>query len=287
MLFRSLMQEFAESAKQLSAHPAVQNDRRMLARAKALHSRALGMLGRVGESLVLAQEVAALGGAGTDDGIGEIEMLHSLVAALAESGQVMEAWKYAQEMAELAVVEDDQEAAGKAYWAIGNVAFLADDAEKGVSYHSLAAENLAPGNDVNTWALFNKGSALVRLAAGIADLETLECIERAELAISVTGGSAFQELEISMARAHWLLLTGKAEECILRLETILEHRNLLPDHTLAEVEYVAALALRKLGRDDEALVAALNSEKVFIAHGAHRRAAESRNVVDRISDGDR
>ncbi|MCC9198044.1 hypothetical protein QNO08_04860 [Arthrobacter sp. zg-Y820] len=277
------MQEFAASAKELSEHPAVQGDRRMLARTKALYSRALQILGQVGESLVLAQEVAALGGAGTDDGIGEIEMLHSLVAALAESGQEDEAWTYAQEMAKLAHEESDQETAGKAYWAVGNVAFLADDPENGAYYHSLAAENLAPGNDVNTWAQFNKGSALVRLAAGIADSETLECIERAELANSVTGGSAFQELEISMARAHWLLLTGKAEESAERLGEILEHRDLLPEHSLAEVEYVAALALRELGRNDEALEAAAHSEKVFIIHGSRRMASEAKRVIESIN----
>ena len=276
------MQEFAASAKELAEHPAIQNDPRMLARAKALYSRALGILGQVAESLVLAQEVAALGGGDADDGVGEMEMLHSLVAALAESDKVTEAWIYAREMAKLAAQESDPESAGKAYWAVGNVAFLADDLEAGLHYHSLAAEKLGPGNDVNTWALFNKGSALVRLAAGIADTETLECIERAELANSVTGGSPFQKLEISMARAHWLLLSGKAEESANRLNEILEHRNLLPDHTLAEVEYVAALALHDLGRNDEALIAASHSEKVFIVHGSHRMASEARQVIESI-----
>lgn len=279
------MQEFAASAKELTQNPSVQADPRMLARAKALYSRALGFLGQVGESLALAQEVAVLGGAGSEDGLGEFEMLHSLVAALAESEQIAEAWVYAQEMAELAGEETDQETAGKAYWAVGNVAFLADDPENGVHYHSLAAENLAPGNDVNTWALFNKGSALVRLAAGIADTDTLECIERAELANSVTGGSAFQELEISMARAHWLLLNGKAEESAERLENILEHRDLLPEHSLAEVEYVAALAMHALGRNDEALEAAAHSEKVFIIHGSRRMASEAKRVIDSINGG--
>ncbi|WAP51127.1 hypothetical protein OL239_14755 [Arthrobacter sp. ATA002] len=198
-----LMQEFAVSARELAEHPAIQSDPRMLARAKALYSRALGILGQVGESLVLAQEVAALGGGDTDDGIGEMEMLHSLVAALAESGEIAEAWKYALDMARLADEGSDAETAGKAYWAVGNVAFLADNPEAGVRYHSLAAENLAPGNDVNTWALFNKGSALVRLAAGIADVETLECIERAELANSVTGGAPFSSL-----RFQWHGRTG-------------------------------------------------------------------------------
>lgn len=277
------MQEFAASAKALSEHPALQGEPRMVARAKAMHSRALEALGHVGEALVLAQEVAALRGEGADDVIGEIEMLHSLVAALTESGEEEEAWRHAQEMARLAGEQHDQEVAGKAYWAVGNVAFFLSDTESGVGYHKLAAENLAPGNDVNTWALFNKGSALVRLAAGIADQDTLECIERAELANSVTGGSPLQELEISMARAHWMLLTGKPDEALVRLQKILDHRELLPEHTLAEVEFVSALALHELGRNDEALVAASHSEKVFIGHGAQRRALQLRGLVESIN----
>lgn len=279
-----LMTEFAASAKELAEHPAIQADQRMLAGAKALYSRALGSLGMVTEALVLSQEAAALGGADADapDGVRDLELLHGLVAALAESGREEEAWKFAQEMARLAAEQDNLEVAGKAYWAIGNVAFLADDAKNGVYYHKLAAENLAPGNDVNMWALFNKGSAEARLAAGVVEPETLECIERAELANSVTGGSPLQELEISNARAHWLLLTGEAEGAAVRLQGILEQRELLPQHTLAEVEFVLSLALHELGRNDEALVAAVNSEKVFNEHGAHRRALAARSVIDSI-----
>lgn len=277
------MQDFAASVRTLSEHPALQGDPRMVGRAKALHSRALAVLGHVGEALALAEEVAALRRADTDEGIGEIEMLHSLVAALTESGRATEAWGYAQEMAILAGRQDDLETAGKAYWAVGNVAFLRGDTANGVRYHKLAAENLAPGNDVNTWAIFNKGSAQVRLTAGLVDHETLECIERAELANSVTGGSPFQDLETSMVRAHWLLLTGNAAEAAARLQQILDHRDLLPEHTLAEVEFVTSLALRELGRDDEALTAASHAEKVFIAHGARRRAVEARNVIESIS----
>lgn len=278
-----LMQEFAASAKELSENPALRGDPRMVAKAKALHSRALHSLGHVGEALALAQEVAELGGAAGDDVAGEIDLLHSLVAALAESGEEGEAWKHAEEMARLAAKQDDQQVAGKAYWAVGNVAFLMDKTDIGLRFHKLAAENLAPGNDVNTWALFNKGSAMVRLYAGVVEPETLECIERAELANSVTGGSPVQELEISMARAHWDLLTGHAGQAADRLHEILEHRDLLPESALAEVEYLTALALHALGRNDEALTAAVHSEKVFIAHGAHRKALGARRVIDSIT----
>ncbi|MCC3269678.1 hypothetical protein MUG94_05060 [Arthrobacter gengyunqii] len=277
------MQEFAASAKELSEHPALQDDARILVRAKVLYSRALEALGHISEALALAEEAAAMNVAPTLDPVAKLGMLHGLVAALTESSREVEAWKYAKEMALLAAEQDDQEVAGKAYWAVGIVAFLLNDAENGIYYHRLAADNLAPGNDVNTWAMFNKSSALARLSAGIVEPETLACIERAELAMSVTGVSPLQELEISIARAHWLLLAGGADESVARLQRILEQRELLPEHTLAEVEYVAALALHELGRNDEALVAAVHSEKVFIGHGSRRRALEARSVIDSIA----
>ncbi|MBO0896479.1 hypothetical protein [Arthrobacter sunyaminii] len=280
-----LIQEFAASTKKLSESSALQGDQAMVARAKALYSRALESLGHIGESLVVAQEAAAIELDEPSDTVDEIEMLHGLVAALAESDKVSEAWPYALRLAALAGQQDDQHIAGKAYWAVGNVAFLNGDAENGIRFHKLAAENLAPDNDVNTWAFFNKGSAQVRLSAGIADQETLECIERAELANSVIGGSPLMELELSTARAHWLVCNNGAEEAAASVQQILDQRELLPEHEIAEVEYVAALALHDLGRNDEALAAAVHSEKVFIARGAHRRALEARSVIDSINAG--
>lgn len=278
-----MMQEFAASAKDLAENPAVQVDRVLVKRAKVLHSRALEALGHTGESLLVAREAAAIDVSGLVDRVEEVEMLHGLIAALAESGHEKESWTYALKMAELADDVDNQRVAGKAYWAVGNVAFLNDDPENGVRYHKLAAQNLAPDNDVNTWAFFNKGSAQARLTAGIADQETLECIERAELANSVTGGSPTLELELSTARAHWLVLSGAASEAAEITLEILAHQELLPEHTLAEVEYVSSLALHELGRNDEALVAAAHAEKVFIGHGSQRRAIEARCLIESIT----
>ena len=278
-----LIQEFTASAKQLSENPALRDDPALLARAKSLYARALETLGHISEALVVAQEAAAIEVPDAGDAVDEMEMLHGLVAALAESDQPQEAWMHALRMAELAGQQDDQMVTGKAYWAVGAVAFLNGDAENGVQYHKLAAENLAPDRDVNTWAFFNKGSAQARLSAGIADHETLVCIERAELANSVTGGSPILELEIATTRAHWLLLTGEAGEAAEKVQEILVHKSLLPESTLAEVEYVSALALHELGRNDEALVSAAHSEKVFIGHGARRRALEARTLIDRIN----
>lgn len=278
-----LIQEFAASAKELSENAAVQGDQALAARAKALYARALETLGHIGEALVVAKEAAAIDLNEPADAVDEIEMLHGLVAALAESDKGGEAWTHALRMAELAGQQDDQLIAGKAYWAVGTVAFLNGDGDNGVLYHKLAADNLAPDNDVNTWAFFNRASAVARLSAGILDHETLECIERAELANSVAGGSPILELEISTVRAHWMVLTGSPAEAAVKIQQILDQRELLPEHTLAEVEYVAALALHELERNDEALDAAVHAEKVFIGHGSRRRALAARNLIDSIN----
>lgn len=275
-----MIQEFAVSAKQLAEDPSIRSVPAMEARAKALHARALHALGLVGEALTVAQEAAAIEIDEDSPEQSHFDTHHALVASLAESGYLDEAWRAAKAMEGLITPHTSSQTAGLAHWAIGNVAFLMDEGDLGCHHHELAAKRLSPNNDVNLWALFNKGSAHVRLQAGLIDPSTLACIERAELAISVTGGSPIDELEIALARSHWQLLTGEAEESAKRLGEILEQRDLLPAHTLAETEYLLALALLELQQYEKALEAAKHSEKTFIILGAGRKAEKARLLID-------
>ena len=277
-----MIQDFAASAKQLAEDPSIRSDAAMEARAKALHARALHALGLVGEALSVAQEAAAIEAQNGNADQHHFDTHHALIASLAESGDLAAAWGAAQGLESLVTSQTSPQTAGLAHWAIGNVAFLSDERELGCYHHELAAEKLSPGNDVNLWALFNKASAHVRLQAGLVESATLECIERAELAISVTGGSPIDELEISLVRSHWLLMTGDAEESVRRLANNLGQRDLLPPHTLAETEYLLALALYELEQYQDALQAAKHSEKTFIILGAGRRAEEAHQLICNI-----
>ncbi|MBP3043986.1 hypothetical protein KKR91_05110 [Arthrobacter jiangjiafuii] len=274
--------EFAESAKQLAEDSSINNDPVMQARALTVHARALHNLGKSAEALTVAQQAAAMDVPDDDSHMGRFDIQHALIASLAESGQLEDAWSEAEDMLAQIKPGIDPQTAGQAYWAVGNVAFLMGKPEEGRQYHELAADRLSPSNDVNLWALFNKASAIVRLESNILDASTLECIERAELAISVTGGSPADELEICLVRAHWLLLTGEAVESARRLEKILSERDLLPRHLLAEVEHIYSLALSELGRYSEALRAARSSEETFMMLGASRKADRARENMDII-----
>ncbi|MDK1360221.1 hypothetical protein QNO00_08065 [Arthrobacter sp. zg-Y1219] len=277
-----LMQEFATGAKNLIEDPKIADDPITKARATALYARALQCLGQVGESLKVAKEAAAIELAECGSPSGHFDTHQALVASLADSGKMEEAWEVAQSMLLLITSETPRETAGLAYWAVGNVAFLMQKGDEGAKWHAQAAICLSPSNDVYLWAQFNKASAHVRIWAHLLEPATLECIERAELAISVSGGSPMDELEIALVRAHWQLLNREVEDALQGLELVLKEREILVPSVLAEAEQLMAMALFELDRIDEALEAAQSSQKTFMDLGALRMAGQSREVIDRI-----
>lgn len=277
-----LIKDFAASAKLLAEDGFINKAPAMQARALAIHARALQYMGEIGESLAVAKEAAAIQIPEDNLGIGRFDTHHALITSLAETAQLEEAWEVALSMLTLITPQTDDQTAGQAYWAVGNVAFMMEKNEEGRRYHDLAATKLTPSNDVNLWALFNKASAIVRIEANLLDASTLECIERAELAMSVTGGSPADELEVNLVRAHWLVLTGEAEESLRKTEQILVKPELLPRILMAETEHVHALALLSLGRNADALVSAARSEETFLDLGATRKAEQSRELIDTI-----
>lgn len=277
-----LMREFVSGAKNLTNDPLIIADPTMKVRATTLYARALQCLGQVGESLAVAKEAAAIELSDSGDEQGYFDTYQALIASLAESGEFSEAWQVAQSMLRLVTAETPQETAGLAYWAIGNVAFLLERNSEGSMWHDRAALCLSPSNDVNLWAQFNKASAHVRIQANLLEVATLECIERAELAISVSGGSPIDELQIALVRSNWLLRTGEPEESLGRLAQILKGGNSLPHQIHAEAEQLLALALFELGRKGEALESAKNSESLFNELGATRMADVSRELIDKI-----
>ena len=66
----------------------------------------------------------------------------ALIAALADSGMLAAAWTESQVLGSIISDEVDEQLAGKAYWVIGNVAFLCNNVEEGLRYHELAAANI-------------------------------------------------------------------------------------------------------------------------------------------------
>lgn len=273
--------DFAATAKLLAEHPTTKAHPLLEKRAKILQSHASFGQGQMAEALRTAREAAEF--AIPDDGASNrIQIQFALIAALAESGELRDAWSESLLLAEMVDPEVDLKAAGKAYWAIGNVAFLMHKNREGVYYHDHAAKALSPSNDVSLWALFNKASAHVRLTAGLVEPATLECIERAELAMSVTGGSQSDELEVVMARVHWMILTGDEDEAVSRLTDIRSTGEVFPRENNAEIDYLLGLAMYRQGRYDEAVKAAQRAKSIYSESGAGRRAVESAELVQMI-----
>lgn len=274
------LQECVSLARRLLDHPLSAEVQLLAVRALTMMAVALQWLDRLPEARKAAAEAVEKASADEQAGDLRIEAQHAYIAALAESGYVDEAWAQCLALDEAVTGQVDDQTCGKAYWVIGNVAFLRQQAPQGLRYHSLAAEKLSPTNDVNLWAKFNKASASKRLSAGILGPETLECIERAELAAEVVGAGAAELLQLSVTRAHWLFLTGDVIAAIELLRPICEQRSLLYAQTEGDALLLLGKALLACGEEAEAIPYLRMAVENFKSAGAQEKAAVAVAVIE-------
>jgi tetratricopeptide (TPR) repeat protein len=205
----------------------------------------------------------------------DVKARQALIAALADSGRLDEAWTECLALAEAVSAEVDDQLIGKVYWVIGNVAFLCSRVREGLKYHELAAATFSPARNLDVWAKFNKASAAMRLAADIADADTLRCIERAELATDVIGGSANDYLLMSLNRAHWNFLAGEPNAAIELLEQICADLETPSPQILGEACLLLGRSQAALGNADEARKYLLEAADHFEKAGAPQRAEQA------------
>lgn len=208
-----------------------------------------------------------------------LALQHSLVSALAEEGEIEAAWREALLLDSLIGPESGARERGNAFWTIGNTAFVSGRIDEGREYHRRAGEALGALNDVNHWALFNKASANLRLEAGLIEPATLDCVERAEVAISVAEGNFADRLEIRLTRAHWEHLSGNSTEAEPRLREIAASAKDLFPYTSAQALQLLAECLLAQGREGEALKAAYECERIFRGLGAVVRESQATNLI--------
>ncbi|HKU30295.1 hypothetical protein [Arthrobacter sp. NyZ413] len=281
--------EFSESAKlakSLSEAPLAATSVQHRARALILMANSLR-----GEGLLekAASTAASAVGLVDDDADMEIDVhaRQALIAAYGESGKLDEAWAECLSLSERISDETDDQLAGKAYWVIGNVAFLCDRIDDGLHYHELAAETFSPSRNLDVWAKFNKASAAMRLAAEVADAATLRCIERAELATDVVGGSEEDIILLRLNRAHWNYLAGEAGEAIELLGEIKDRADQLPPQIAGEVFLLLGRAQAETGNKQAAAESLLEAADRFDKAGAHQRALQAREMVETGNSADR
>ncbi|XAS66679.1 hypothetical protein V3C33_14480 [Micrococcaceae bacterium Sec5.7] len=271
--------ECMEVARTLAEHPLSSTTPQLAARASTLLAVSLQGLGRLSEAAEAATSAASL-----VDGDSEHVYLHiqaqlALIAALAESRLLDEAWHDCLILESLLTDDVDEDTAGKAYWVIGNVAFLGNRVLEGSRYHDLAAERLSPSKNVDIWARFNRASAEMRLEARLGDAATLRCIERAELATAVVGGTDRDLLEMSLVRAHWHYLTGEMSAAIRLLEPLCMQSAILAAQTAAEAYFLLGKALLATGVASESVHFFEEAATLFDTAEASERSAAVRSFI--------
>lgn len=228
-----------------------------------------------------AAEARAAAELTVDEGDVEINVKarQALIAALADIGNIDEAWAECLVMADTVAAEVDDQLLGKAYWVIGNVAFLCNKVPEGLQYHELAAETLSPARNLDIWAKFNTASAAMRLAADVADADTLRCIERAELAIDVIGGSEEDHLLLSLNRGHWNYLAGDPETAIELLSGVCADADKAAPQILGEACLILGRAYTATGDRERSAAFLRKAANHFDDSGAPQRAEQAREYL--------
>lgn len=208
-----------------------------------------------------------------------IKARQALIAALADGGKLSDAWSESKVLANVISEDVDDQLAGKAFWVIGNVAFLCDRIQEGLHYHELAATTFSPTKNLDVWAKFNKASAAMRLAANVADSDTLRCIERAELATDIIGGSENDLLLLKRNRAHWSFLAGDAESAVALLEEIRATSRSLTPQLFADACFLLGRSYLALGDEMAARDSLVEAAAHFESAGAPHRAKQARDFL--------
>lgn len=254
---------------------------RLQARARILLSKAWHATGNL-ENAAGEARAAALVAANADDAETHIEARQALVAALGEGGRLEEAWTESLVLADAISDELDDQFAGKAYWVIGNVAFLCDKVEEGLHYHERAAATFSPARNLAIWAKFNTASAAMRLAAEVADAATLRCIERAELAIDVIGGGESDLLLLKLNRAHWSYLAGDPGAAVALLEEICAAGKYVGPQILGQACLLLGRARLSEGDATGSRQALQEASAHFDSAGAPQRAEQARDLLAEV-----
>jgi tetratricopeptide (TPR) repeat protein len=219
---------------------------------------------------------------GEDDVEIAVKARQALIAALADSGRLDEAWAECLIMADIISGEVDDQIVGKAYWVIGNVAFLCSKVAEGLDYHELAAATFSPARNLTVWAKFNKASAAMRLAADIADADTLRCIERAELATDVIGGTEEDHILLKLNRGHWNFLAGDQRAAVDTLDDIFPVPEKTSPQILGETCLLLGRSHAALGNAAEARKRLLEAADHFEKAGAPQRAKQALEFLNDV-----
>lgn len=264
-------------ATELAGHRQVLKRPDLRSRAQGLAARACQGAGKLPDAVRHGRAAVVSAQDGKAGAETTLEAYLSLTAALAESGQLPEAWELCRVMV-LPLIDSvpDTLLAGKGFWTVGNVAFRRGDSAAGLRFHQRAGALLSPRLDVGLWASFNKASASMRLSSGLHDDQTFACIRQAEAALAVVGASRIDTVDLIHAHGRWEQLSGNYEHAVDLLSEAYAQRSSLPPQTAAEVALQLALSLASLGQTQAAADRLEESESLFNTAGAVDRRGHVR-----------
>jgi tetratricopeptide (TPR) repeat protein len=263
-----------DTAEVLREHPITLKSRALECRILSLLSDVCQAAGELERAVRYGIEAVKISSDVEVDEDLRLGSLLALIASLAESDELEQAWQQCLTLVQFLGSGIDSQTAGKGYWVIGNVAFLRQQADTGIKYHKLAAEHLSPLNDLALWAWFNRASASMRLSAGVADTETEDCMERAELAASIIGEDGSDRFKNRLNRANWHVLNGELEQAVAILVHICTESEAMGHQTAGEANLLLGKALREQGDCLNALRRLKDSQAYFSQAGAKDRAAQ-------------
>ena len=279
-------QECMAEAEMLALHPLAAEGQPLRPQAETLLATACQGSGRLPEAVNHARRALELGLSARLGADELVEVYQALIAALSESGYQDEAWGHCQTLLiPLLEATPDRQTCGKGHWAVGNVAFRRGDAAAGIRHHTRAGSLLTPDADLEVWAAFNRASAAMRLAEGLHDDATRECMVHAETALSVVGGTEEEALSLQHSRGRWLQLRGDHVAAARALGDVYAHRDALSPQDAGEVALHLAISVAALGRCREAVDLLDKSAAAFHAAGAVARAGHAGRLAAEARTG--
>ncbi len=265
--------EAASTLQKLLDHPQTTNSDALSLRARQVMAAALLAQGSLPDAIMQATQAVEIGSGDSEEEYGSYLMaLQTLIAALTEAGRLDEAWTHTLVLDDAVSDATAPQMAGEIHWVIGNVAFIRQDIPTGLEHHAKAGKLLSPAADLSRWAQFNKATAWVRLMAGVVESDTLEAIERSELAHSVVGATVAEMLEVSLLRARWHYLTGDLPQALELLTGIEAQCEQLAPHIAGDTALFLGNALEASSRMDDAIESYHNAQLRYEHAGAGERA---------------
>ena len=119
----------------------------------ALTRRGMGLLEEAADEARIAADLMV----DEDDVEIAVKARQALIAALADSGRLDEAWAESLIMADIISGEVDDQLVGKAYWVIGNVAFLCSKVAEGLALSRTRRWHLFAGSEPHCLGQIQQG----------------------------------------------------------------------------------------------------------------------------------